>query len=94
MNLIRLTEITKDGDGTKTQSMLINPEIIATVTKSEMELPNPDFSAPLIALAPKDAQIIKKTIARQMTFIQFRNNSGTFVQESLDDIESLVNGPK
>lgn len=88
--LIRLTEIMKDGDGTKRQPILINPEIIATVTIGELETPNPDFVAPLIAIAAKDAGIIKNTITEKVTFIQYRNNSGTFVAEALDEVEKLL----
>lgn len=34
MTLIQLTEVMKDGAGTKQQPILINPEIIATITTS------------------------------------------------------------
>lgn len=76
MKLIRLTEITKKGDGTKTQPMLINPDIIATVTTGELKSDGP--------------HIIGETKVDSVTFIQFKNNSGTFVQESLEEIEKLV----
>lgn len=90
MNLIRLTEIIKDGAGKKTQPILLNPEIIATVTIGKLEMPNPDFAAPLIAGASKDSSIIKNTITEDVTFIQYRNNSGTFVKESLEEVGKRV----
>lgn len=90
MKLIQLTEIIKDGAGKKKQRMLINPEIIATVTIGKLEMPNPDFVAPLIAVAAKEPGIIKNTITEDVTFIQYRNNSGTFVEESLEDVAKKV----
>lgn len=92
MKVIRLTEIVKDGAGKKQQPILLNPEIIATVTIGKLETPNPDFAAPLIAVATKDSGIIKNTITEDVTFIQYRNNSGTFVAESLDEVERLISG--
>lgn len=74
--LIRLTEITKDGAGTKKQPMLLNPEIIATVTTGELE--------------KKTVHIIGEAAPDQVTFIQYRNNSGTFVAETLDEVEALL----
>lgn len=90
MTLITLTEITKDGATIKKQTMLLNPEIIATVTIGQLEMPNPDFVAPLIAVAPKDPGIIKNTITEDVTFIQYRNNSGTFVEETLEEVAKKV----
>lgn len=92
MTLIQLTEIIKDGARTKKQPMLINPEIIATVTIGKLETPNPDFVAPLIAVAAKDHGIIKNTITKDVTFIQYRNNSGTFVEETLEQVAKLLAG--
>ena len=80
MKLIKLTEITKKGDGTKTQPMLINPDIIATVTTGELKNDGP--------------HIIGQTEVESVTFIQFKNNSGTFVQEAIEEIEALVTPPK
>lgn len=74
--LLRLTEITKKGNGTKFQPMLINPDIIATVTTGELK--------------SEGVHIIGQTSTDAVTFIQFKNNSGTFVQESLEEIEKLV----
>lgn len=90
MKMISLTEITKDGTTVKRQPMLLNPEIIATVTIGKLELPNPDFVAPLIAVASKDPGIIKNTITQDVTFIQYRSNSGTFVEETLEQVAEKV----
>lgn len=76
MKLLRFTEITKDGAGTKKQPILINPDIIATVTSGELE--------------KKTVHIIGETQAEKVTFIQFKNNSGTFVQETIEEIAALV----
>lgn len=80
MNLIKLTEITKKGDGTKTQPMLINPDIIATVTTGELGNDGP--------------HLVGITQIESVTFIQFKNNSGTFVQETIEEVEALVTTPK
>lgn len=74
--LIRLTEIIKEGTGTKEQPMLLNPEIIATVTTGELKSDGP--------------HIIGQTETPKVTFIQYRSNSGTFVRETLDAIEKLI----
>jgi len=76
MKLIRLTEITKKGEITKLQSMLINPDIIATVTTGELKA--------------ETVHIIGQTQTDAVTFILFKNNSGTFVQETVEEIEKLV----
>lgn len=76
MNLIRLTEITKDGASIKKQPMLLNPEIIATVTTGQLE--------------KKTVHIIGEAEPESVTFIQYRNNSGAFVAESLDEVEKLI----
>lgn len=79
MKLISLTEITKEGDSTKRQLMLLNPDIIATVTTGELKNDGP--------------HIIGQTKVDSVTFIQFKNNSGTFVQETLEQIADLVRDP-
>jgi len=79
MKLIKLTEITKEGDGTKFQPMLINPDIIATVTTGK-----------LANATDGGIHIVGQTKTDSLTFIQFKNNSGAFVQESLDQVEQLV----
>lgn len=79
MKLIRLTEITKKGDGTKTQPMLLNPDIIASVSTGELKNDGP--------------HIIGQTTLDAVTFILFKNNSGTFVEETLERIAELVSDP-
>lgn len=76
MKLISLTEITKDGATVKRQPMLINPEIIATVTTGQLE--------------KKTVHIIGEAEPEQVTFIQYRNNSGTFVEETLEQVAKKV----
>lgn len=71
--LIRLTEVLKDGDGTKTQPMLIQADFIGTVTTGKLEKSGP--------------HIIGSEPARELTFITLKNNVGIFVEESLDEIE-------
>lgn len=77
MNLIQLTEIMKDGAGTKRQPILINPEIIATITTGQLE--------------KKTVPIIGEPEAERVTFIEYRNGRGTFVEETLEDIMLLFN---
>lgn len=76
MNLIQLTEITKDGAEIKRQPMLINPEIIATVTTGHLE--------------KKTVHIIGEAEPERVTFIQYRNNSGTFVEETLEQVAEKI----
>lgn len=76
MKLIKLTEITKDGASVKQQPMLLNPEIIATVTTGQLE--------------KKTVHIIGEAEPESVTFIQYRNNSGAFVAETLDQIQTLL----
>lgn len=82
MTLIQFTEIIKDGAERKRQPMLINPEIIATVTTGQLE--------------KKTVHIIGEAEPEQVTFIQYRNNSGTFVEETLEEVakklQKLVDG--
>lgn len=73
--LIRLTEVLKDGDGTKTQSMLIQSDFIGTVTTGKLEKSGP--------------HIIGSEPAMELTLITLKNNIGIFVEESLEDIEKL-----
>lgn len=76
MRLVTLTEITKDGATVKRQPMLINPEIIATVTTGQLE--------------KKTVHIIGEPENESVTFIQYRNNSGTFVEETLEQVAGKV----
>lgn len=77
--LIKLTEITKEGDGTKTQPILIQTDFIATVTTGQLE-----------KATAGGIHIVGKTQVETLTFIQFKNNVGVFVEESLELIEALV----
>lgn len=74
--LLRLTEVTKDGDGTKTQPMLVQSDFIGTVTTGKLE--------------KAGVHIIGQTQERELTFITLKNNAGIFVEESLDQIEALA----
>lgn len=76
MKLIQLMEIVKDGAERKRQPMLINPEIIATVTTGSLE--------------KKTVHIIGEPEEEKITFIQYRNNSGTFVEETLEQVAEKV----
>ena len=77
--LIRLTEVIKDGDGTKTQPMLIQSDFIGTVTSGKLE-----------SATEGGIHLIGKTQIKDLTFITLKNNVGIFVEESLDKIEALV----
>lgn len=74
--LIRLTEVIKDGDGTKTQPILIQSDFIGTVTTGKLE-----------KATAGGIHIVGKTEVKAMTFITLKNNLGIFVEESLDEIE-------
>lgn len=74
--LIRLTEVLKDGDGTKTQPILIQSDFIGTVTTGKLE-----------KATDGGIHIVGKTEIKAMTFITLKNNLGIFVEESLDEIE-------
>lgn len=80
--LIRLTEVLKDGDGTKTQPMLIQSDFIGTVTTGKLE-----------KATVGGVHLIGKTQVQEMTFITLKNNVGVFVEESLEQIESLTADP-
>lgn len=73
---IQLTEIVKDGDGTKTQPMLIQIDFIGTVTTGTLEQSGPF--------------IIGKTKVKTLTFVKLKNNLGHFVEETLDQILDIV----
>lgn len=77
--LIRITEVLKDGDGTKTQPMLVQSDFIGTVTTGKLEKSGP--------------HIIGSSPARELTFITLKNNLGMFVEESLEQIEKLTSNP-
>lgn len=81
--LIRLTEITKDGDGTKSQPMLVQSDFIGTVTTAKLE-----------KATQGGIHLIGKTQVQDMTFISLKNNVGIFVEESLEQIEKLADENK
>lgn len=78
-NLIRLIEIVKDGDGTRSRQMLLNPDFISSVTTGQLKQGE-----------QSGLHLIGKTKVTDVTFISFKNGQGTFVEETLGDIERLI----
>lgn len=75
-HFIRLHEIIRDGEGTSSQPMLVPVDFIGKITTGKLEKSGP--------------HIIGSTPERELTLIMLKNNVPIFVEETLDQLETLL----